>query len=77
MNQPTTGSTATTTFIVRFWHEWTGTEARWRGRVEHVGSGQRASFLVMDEMLDFLRQMGVMIATHRPTQQVPEEVKGK
>lgn len=71
-----TETTATTVFVVRFWHEWSGEESRWRGRIEHAGSGQRASFLAMDEMLDFLRQMGVTIAAHRPTQQISEnEIK--
>jgi hypothetical protein len=59
MNQPSAGTTAMTTFIVRFWREWTGAEARWRGRIEHVQSGQRAEFLHLDDMLRFLRQMGV------------------
>ena len=67
MNQSSSGTTATTTFVVRFWREWTGAEARWRGRIEHVPSGRRADFLAIDEMLDFLRQMGITIAAHRPT----------
>ncbi len=59
MNQSSTGTTATVTFVVRFWRDWTGTTSRWRGRVEHVQSGQRADFLYLDDMLRFLRQMGV------------------
>jgi hypothetical protein len=59
MNQPSTGTTVTTTFVVRFWREWTGAESRWRGRIEHVQSGQQADFLYLDDMLRFLRQMGV------------------
>ena len=59
MNQPTAETTATTTFVVRFWREWSGAEARWRGRIEHVQSGQQADFLYLDDMLRFLRQMGV------------------
>lgn len=62
MNQPSAETTATTTFIVRFWREWTGAEARWRGRIEHVQSGQRQDFLCLDDMLRFLRQMGVTLA---------------
>jgi hypothetical protein len=58
-------STATTTFVVRFWREWSGAEARWRGRIEHVQSGRRADFLCLDDMLDFLQRMGVTFA--RPT----------
>ena len=59
MNQPSAETTTTTTFVVRFWREWTGAEARWRGRIEHVQSGQRQDFLYLDDMLRFLRQMGV------------------
>ena len=29
------------TFVVRFWQEWSAAGARWRGRVEHVQSGER------------------------------------
>ena len=72
-----TETTAATVFVVHFWREWTGTESRWRGRIEHVGSGRRASFLAIDEMLVFLRQMGVTIAAHRPIQQVSEKEKAK
>ena len=66
LNQPSAETTATTTFVVRFWREWSGAEARWRGRIEHVQSGQRADFLYLDDMLRFLRQMGVTLRpTHR------------
>jgi hypothetical protein len=61
MNQPSAETTATTTFIVRFWREWTGAEARWRGRIEHVQSGQRQDFLCLDDMLRFLQRMGVTL----------------
>ena len=61
MNRPFVDTTATTTFVVRFWREWTGAESRWRGRIEHVQSGQRADFLYLDDMLRFLRQMGVTL----------------
>jgi len=59
---PTTQNITITTFIVRFWREWTGAEARWRGRIEHVQSGQRQDFLYLDDMLGFLQQMGVTFA---------------
>ena len=67
MNQPSAETTATTTFVVRFWREWTGAESRWRGRVEHVQSGQQADFLYLDDMLRFLRQMGVTLASSPTT----------
>lgn len=47
------------TFVVHFWREWTGTEARWRGRVEHVQSGQRADFLDVAGLLDFLERFSI------------------
>ncbi len=49
------------TFVVRFWQEWSATEGpRWRGRIEHVQSGESATFLNLDEMLDFVRRFGAM-----------------
>jgi hypothetical protein len=48
------------TFVVRFWQEWSAAGSRWRGRIEHVQSGESAAFLDLDEMLDFLRRVGVM-----------------
>ena len=59
MKQPSVETTATTTFVVRFWREWSGTESRWRGRVEHVQSGQQASFLEIDDLLDFFEHFGI------------------
>ncbi|MBL7184584.1 MAG: hypothetical protein ISS50_09080 [Anaerolineae bacterium] len=48
------------TFVVRFWQEWSAAGSRWRGRIEHVQSGESATFLGLDEMLDFVRRIGVM-----------------
>jgi len=48
------------TFVVRFWQEWSAAGSRWRGRIEHVQSGESAAFLDVDEMLDFVRRVGVM-----------------
>ncbi len=58
MNPPAT-ETTTTTFVVRFWREWTGAEARWRGRIEHVASGQRADFLGVEGLVAFLERFGI------------------
>jgi hypothetical protein len=49
----------TVTFVVRFWREWTGVEARWRGRIEHVQSGRRHDFLGVEELLRFLERFGI------------------
>jgi len=53
------------TFVVRFWQEWSATGSRWRGRIEHVQSGESAAFLGLDEMLDFVRRVGVMSSNER------------
>jgi hypothetical protein len=48
------------TFVVRFWKEWSVAGPRWRGRIEHVQSGECATFLGLDGMLDFFRRFGAM-----------------
>jgi hypothetical protein len=50
----------TSTFVVRFWQEWSAAGPRWRGRIEHVQSGQSATFLGLEGMLDFIRRFGIM-----------------
>ena len=47
------------TFVVRFWRETTDGEARWRGRIEHVQSGESAAFLEIEAMLSFLQRFGI------------------
>ena len=49
------------TFVVRFWHEWSAAGSRWRGHIEHVQSGESATFLDLDGMLEFVRRVGVMV----------------
>jgi hypothetical protein len=48
------------TFVVRFWQEWSAAGPRWRGRIEHVQSGESVAFLNWDGMLDFIRSFGAM-----------------
>ena len=48
------------TFVVRFWREWSAAGSRWRGRIEHVQSGESATFLDVDGMLDFVHRVGIM-----------------
>lgn len=48
------------TFVIRFWREWSAARSRWRGRIEHVQSGESATFLDLDGMLEFVRRIGVM-----------------
>jgi len=47
------------TFVVRFWREWSTATGRWRGRIEHVQSGRSADFLDLEAVLDFVRAHGV------------------
>jgi hypothetical protein len=58
MNQLAVPTTTTTTFVLRFWHEAIASEARWRGRIEHVQSGESAAFLEIGAMLGFLERFG-------------------
>lgn len=48
------------TFVIRFWREWSVSGSRWRGRIEHVQSGQRADFVELQSILEFVRNLGVM-----------------
>jgi len=51
------------TFVVRFWHEWSAAGTRWRGQIRHVQSDKSASFIDMDDMLDFIRSFRIMEST--------------
>jgi hypothetical protein len=48
------------TFVVRFWREWSVAGPRWRGQVDHVQSGQTNRFVALDELLAIIRSYGVM-----------------
>jgi hypothetical protein len=50
----------TSTFVLRFWCDRSATGSRWRGRIEHVQSGQRAEFVEFEGILEFVRAFGVM-----------------
>lgn len=60
------------TFVIRFWREWSATGSRWRGRIEHVQSGQRADFVKVESILEFVRGLGVMAQDRIPPRQ-PDE----
>ncbi|MGD2178731.1 MAG: hypothetical protein PVG71_13020 [Anaerolineae bacterium] len=47
------------TFVVRLWHEATVERPRWRGRIEHLQSGEAIAFVELEEMVRFLRRFGV------------------
>ena len=46
------------TFVVRLWHEWTAGGPRWRGRIEHLQSGESQAFLDVEGLVAFLRLFG-------------------
>jgi hypothetical protein len=48
------------TFVIRFWCEWSVSGSRWRGRIEHVQSGQRTDFVELQGILEFVQAFGVM-----------------
>jgi hypothetical protein len=48
------------TFVVRFWQEWSVAGPRWRGQVDHVQSGKTSRFLDLEELLDIIHSFGVM-----------------
>ena len=56
----TSRGTPASTFVIRSWREWSVAGPRWRGRIEHVQSGESAAFVDLDGMLDFVRRYGVM-----------------
>ena len=47
------------TFVLRFWREWSTGQVRWRGRIEHVPSGESTAFLEVKELLAFLQRFGM------------------
>lgn len=49
------------TFVIRFWREWSAAGSRWRGRIEHVQSGESVTFLGLGAVLAFIRRFGVML----------------
>jgi len=48
------------TFVVRFWREPSCSGARWRGRIEHVQSGESLAFLDLDGILPFFGRFGIV-----------------
>jgi hypothetical protein len=53
-------------FVIRFWREWSATAGRWRGRIEHVQSGQHTDFVELGAILEFVRRFGVMTEARDP-----------
>ena len=61
MNQLAVPTTTTATFVLRFWHETTAGEVRWRGSIKHIQSGEEIAFLHIGRMLDFLSRYGIQV----------------
>ena len=53
------------TFVLRFWREWSATGPRWRGQIDHVQSGASVRFLALEEMSDVIQSFGVMTGKAR------------
>ena len=56
MPQPS-GPDPNSTFIVRLRTEWAAGGQRWHGRIDHLESGERASFRTMKAMLAFIHRL--------------------
>jgi hypothetical protein len=48
------------TFVVRLWHEWSVDGSRWRGRIEHLQSGESRAFLDSDGLLSFVHRFAAL-----------------
>jgi hypothetical protein len=53
------------TFVVRFWREWSAAGPRWRGQVDHVQSGRTAAFLDLQELPAIFLSFGITIGQAR------------
>ena len=50
----------TSTFVVRFWREWSVVEERWCGQIEHVQSSESLAFMELAVMVNFIHSFGIM-----------------
>ena len=57
------------TFVVRFWQEWSAAGRRWRGRIEHLQSGQSVAFQDLERMLAFMRSTGLVADNQQPREE--------
>jgi hypothetical protein len=72
MNQPAVVAEKTATFVLRLWRETTAARVPWRGRIEHVPSGEGVSFRDLGEMLRFLRRFGFELNDEgKPVRETP------
>ncbi|MBN1485357.1 MAG: hypothetical protein JXA37_11610 [Chloroflexia bacterium] len=64
------------TFVIRFWREWSAGRPQWRGRIEHLQSGQSTAFLDLESMLEFVRSFGIMVGEEKGGAATSHESKG-
>jgi len=62
----------TSTFVIRFWREWSATTGHWRGRIEHVQSGQQADFVKLERIIEFVQGFGIIVEDRTSSRQVEE-----
>ena len=60
------------TFVVRFWQEWSVGRARWRGRIEHIPSGRSVAFLDEEVMWQFIQSFGIQVSDTDSSRTVEE-----
>jgi hypothetical protein len=56
--------TPTSTFVVRLWQARSQGAPQWRGRIEHLQSGQAAGFQDVTRMLSFMQALGAFPPMH-------------
>lgn len=49
----------TSTFVIRWWKEYSSSETYWRGWIKHIQSGQQVTFQDARSMLHFMRSFGI------------------
>ena len=58
----TNSNSPVSTFVLRIWHERATGRTRWRGRAEHVQSGESVALQSEQALLDFIRRFGALPA---------------
>jgi hypothetical protein len=49
------------TFVLRFWRDWTASGGQWRGRIDHLQSGQAVAFLSWQQIVGFVELCGILV----------------
>ena len=47
------------TFVIRFWRDWSSAGSRWRARIEHLQSGESAICLDLKGISEFMQRLVV------------------